>query len=152
VTDRTRLAYIQGFVLAASAVGLGVSAYLTSVHYSTAQLVCTVGGPVNCERVLGSGYAVVAGTGIPTSAAGIVWFAVSGLLALGVRLGVDARRLSAAQVAWSALGLLTVVYLLFVEIVLVGALCLWCTAVYVLVVAIFLITVTIRQPSSEPGH
>lgn len=146
---RVRAGHVQAFVVAASVAGLAVSAYLTSVHYAAAQLVCTVGGPVNCERVLGSGYAVIAGSSLPTSAAGLLWFAVSAAVAAGMWLGVRGSMLARLQVVWSAIGLLTVVYLLFVEIVLVGALCLWCTAVHVLVVAIFLVTVTIRPPTPE---
>ena len=145
MTDR----WVQGFTLAASAAGLAISAYLTSVHYAAAQLVCTTGGPIDCERVLGSGYAVIAGSSLPTSAAGLVWFAVSAVVAAGIWLGVMRSSLPTVQVAWSTAGLLTVVYLLFVEIVLVGALCLWCTAVHILVVAIFLVTVTMRRPEPQ---
>lgn len=145
--------YIPGVTLAASVAGLAVSVYLTFVHFSAAQLVCTVGGPVNCERVLGSGYAVIAGSTLPTSAAGIVWFAVSALLAAAMWIGAGRRGMvPAIQVAWSVVGLLTVVYLAFVEIVLLGAICLWCTAAHSLVVVIFLLTVTLRAPSLEPGR
>lgn len=145
--------YITGLTLAASAVGLGVSTYLTFVHFAAAQLVCTVGGPVNCERVLGSGYAVIAGSSVPTSAAGIVWFGISATLAAAMLLGIGRQStLHAIQVAWSIAGLLTVVYLLFVEIVLVGAICLWCTTAHALVVAIFVLTVTLRSASLEPDR
>ena len=132
--------YLRPAVLVASAAGLAVAAYLTFVHFSAAQLVCTVGGAINCERVLGSGYAVIAGTGVPTSALGIVWFAVAGALALARR-----RR---AQAVWSIAGLLTVVYLVFIEIVQLGAICIWCTAAHVLVLVIFLLTVTVPEPES----
>ena len=122
--------------MAAGVVGLGVSIYLTFVHFSAAQLVCSVSGAIDCERVLGSGYGVIAGTAVPTSAAGIVWFAVAGVLAV-----LQNRR---AQVAWSAIGLLTVVYLVFVEIVQLGAICIWCTVAHAMVVVIFVLTVTVR--------
>lgn len=144
--------YVSWVTLAAGAGGLGISVYLTFVHFSAAQLVCTVGGPINCERVLGSGYAVIAGSSVPTSAAGIVWFGISAALAAAMLLGAGRYgQLRAIQVAWSVVGLLTVVYLLFVEIVLVGALCLWCTTAHALVVVIFVLTVTLRSPSLEPN-
>jgi uncharacterized membrane protein len=124
--------------LAASVAGLGISIYLTVVHYSSIPLACPSTGQVNCLEVLSSAYAVLWISFIPTSAAGIVWFAVSGLLAAGRLAGRDG--LAMAQFAWSALGLLTVLVLVYIEIVLLGAICLWCTTAHVLVLLIFLIS------------
>ena len=121
----------QLLALAAGLVGLGVSIYLTAVHYAGVPVACPANGSVNCEVVLSSRYALIAGTNVPTSAAGIVWFAVSTLL--------WTRRPGRVQLAWSVAGLATVLLLVFVEIVLVGAICVWCTAAHVLVLVIFLI-------------
>jgi uncharacterized membrane protein len=38
-----------------------------------------------------------------------------------------------------------VLYLVFIEIVKLGAICLWCTVAHVLVLLIFLIAVTVRS-------
>lgn len=116
--------------LIAGLAGVAVSIYLTVLHYAGVVPGCPVTGPINCDAVLSSSYAVIAGTSIPTSAAGIAWFAVSALLWL--------RPVGRMHLAWSALGLLTVLYLVFIEIVRIGAICLWCTAAHVLVVVIFL--------------
>ncbi len=124
----------------ASVAGLGVAIYLTFVHYSAAALVCSASGTIDCERVLNSGYGVIAGTAVPTSAAGIVWFGVATVLAF-----TGPRR---TQQAWSVVGILTVVYLVFVEIVQLGAICIWCTAAHALVVVIFLLTVTVPEPQT----
>lgn len=121
--------------LVAGLAGLVVSIYLTVLHYAGVVPGCPVTGPINCDAVLSSSYALIAGTSIPTSAAGIVWFAVSAAIWL--------RPVGRIQLAWSGLGLLTVLYLVFVEIVRIGAICLWCTAAHVLVVVIFLLAVTI---------
>jgi uncharacterized membrane protein len=59
------------------------------------------------------------------------------------------RPFGRVQLAWSAIGILTVLYLVFIEIVRLGAICLWCTAAHVLVLATFLIAVTMR--SREQG-
>jgi uncharacterized membrane protein len=80
---------------------------------------------------------VIAGTSVPTSAAGIVWFAVSALLWAG--------RAARLQLAWSALGLVTALFLVYVEIVQLGAICIWCTAAHILVLVIFLIAVTMAN-------
>ena len=113
--------------------GIAVSIYLTVLHYAGFAPACPTSGAINCEAVLSSPYAVIAGTSIPTSVAGIAWFAVSAVLWILPRRSL--------LLAWSALGLLTVVYLLFVEIVLVGAICLWCTVAHVLVVVLVLMAV-----------
>jgi uncharacterized membrane protein len=127
----------QLLALAASVAGLGVSIYLTAVHYAGVPLACPANGTINCEAVLSSRYAVIAGTNVPTSAAGIVWFAVSVML--------WTRRASRLQLAWSALGLVTVLFLVYVEIVQLGAICIWCTAAHILVLVIFLIAVTMAN-------
>ncbi|HET7338444.1 MAG TPA: vitamin K epoxide reductase family protein [Candidatus Dormibacteraeota bacterium] len=120
--------------LGAGVAGLLVSIYLTVLHYVGVVPGCPVSGPINCDAVLSSSYALIAGTSIPTSAAGILWFAVSAAVWL--------RPVGRIHLGWSALGLVTVLYLVFVEIVLVGAICLWCTAAHVLVLVIFLAAVT----------
>ena len=124
--------------LAAGLARVVVSIYLTIQHYAGVVPGCPVAGPINCDAVLSSPFAVIAGTSVPTSAAGIVWFAVSALLWL--------RPVGPVQLAWSAVGLLTVLYLVFLEIVRIGAICLWCTGAHVLVLAIFLLALTL-QPS-----
>ena len=128
--DRLRLVAVV-----ASLAGLGVSVFLTVLHYQGVVPGCPTTGPINCDAVLSSRYAVVAGTSVPTSALGIVWFAVGGALWIA-----GWRR---AIYAWSAAGAASVIALVFIEIVLLGAICLWCTAVHVLVLAQFLVAVTI---------
>ena len=127
----------QLVAVALSVAGIAVSVYLTVLHFIGFAPACPVTGPVNCEAVLTSPYAVIAGTAVPTSAAGIAWFAVSAVLWM--------RPVGSAQLAWSVLGVITVLYLVFIEIVRVGAVCLWCTAAHVLVVAIFLLALSLRR-------
>jgi len=138
---------LQLLALAAGLAGLGVSIYLTVVHYSTIQLACPANAVVNCEQVLSSRFAVIAGSSIPTSAAGIAWFGVSaGLAALLLRS--PRSGLEKAQLAWSAVGLLTVLYLVYIEIVQLGAICIWCSAAHALVLLIFLIAL----PRTKEGR
>ena len=127
---------LQLVAIALSVAGIAVSIYLTALHFIGFVPACPSSGSINCEAVLTSPYAVIAGTEVPTSAAGIAWFAVSAIL--------WTRPFGWMQLLWTALGLVTVLYLVFIEIVRVGAICLWCTAVHVLVVALLLIAVTIR--------
>jgi uncharacterized membrane protein len=136
--------YVQPAVLVACLVGLGVSVYLTFVHYAAAQLVCSVSGAVNCERVLSSPYSVIAGTGLPTSIAGVAWFAIAAAVAVLRWRNPSFPNAGRAQTAWSVVGLLAILYLVYVEIVLIGAICAWCTVAHVMVLAVFLLTVTLR--------
>jgi uncharacterized membrane protein len=135
---------LQVVALLAGLAGIGVSIYLTVVHYSTIPLVCPANAVINCEQVLSSPYAVIGGSSLPTSAAGIIWFAASAGLAVEL---LRRRRpvLAKAQLAWSAAGLVTVLYLVYVEIVNLGAVCAWCTAAHALVLLIFLIALRRRQ-------
>jgi uncharacterized membrane protein len=128
--DRLRLVAVV-----AGLAGLALSVYLTVLHYQGVVPACPTTGPINCDAVLSSRYAVVAGTSVPTSALGIVWFAVSAALWIA-----GWRR---ATYAWSAIGLASVTVLVFTEIVVLGAVCVWCPAVHILVLAQFLIAVTI---------
>ena len=126
----------QLLALAASVAGLGVSIYLTVVHYSSIPIACPATAQINCEQVVSSAYGVIGGSAVPTSAAGILWFVVSALLAAG-RLGGRAE-LARPQLAWSALGLLTALFLVYIEIVQLGAVCIWCSTAHLLVLLIFL--------------
>jgi uncharacterized membrane protein len=131
---------LQALALGAALAGLGISIYLTVVHYSTIPLACPANALINCEQVLSSPYGVIGGSGVPTSAAGIVWFGVSALLA--ARLLSGRQVLAPIQLAWSTLGLLTVLFLVYLEIVQLGAVCIWCSAAHLLVLLIFLIALT----------
>lgn len=130
---------LQVLALVAGVAGIGVSIYLTVQHYAGFAPACPAGAVINCEQVLSSPYAVVAGTSVPTSAAGIVWFAVSAAISIAVLAGLAWLR---ALVVWSSIGILAVLYLVFVEIVRLGAICVWCTAAHVLVLVIFMVSLT----------
>jgi uncharacterized membrane protein len=131
---------VRAVVLGAAVAGIGVSIYLTVVHADAGALVCSTSGVVNCERVLSSAYGTILGTPVPTSAAGILWFAVSAALALARRRDL--------LLAWSALGLLTVLYLVYVEIDRVGVICVWCTAAHALVLVTLVAVLTERYSAA----
>jgi uncharacterized membrane protein len=135
---------LQLLALFAGLAGIGISIYLTVVHYSSIAPVCPANAVVNCEQVLSSPYAVIGGSSVPTSAAGIIWFAVSAGLAYTL-LRRPRPRIAKAQLAWSAAGLVTALYLVYIEIVQLGAVCVWCSAAHVLVLVVFLIALMRRE-------
>jgi uncharacterized membrane protein len=138
-----------------AALGLAISAYLTTVHYASVPLVCSATGPINCVAVTSSRYSVIPGTAIPITIPGMLWFLASGVLAgIGLR-GVwadqpEPARLRLVHFGWAAAGVLFVLYLIYCEIVLLHQICEWCTAVHVLTVGTFLLTLARLQRAPTP--
>jgi uncharacterized membrane protein len=133
-------------LLALSIIGIGISIYLTAVHYSNAPLICSSSGVVNCERVITSIYSYVPLTTVPISVSGLLWFVVFGVLALAAWLMPSRERLLLiGEVVWAALGMLTVFYLLYVEFVRLHAICIWCTSLHVTIFIMLLLSVVLLQ-------
>ena len=134
----------QLFLLICSLAGVGIAIYLTSVHYENVPLVCSDNGLVNCAKVLSSPYSVVPGTSIPITIPGLAWSLVSAVLALVALYRGTERRIALAQFGWALVGMLTVLYLVYVEIVRLRTICAWCTAFHVLILVVFLVTIAQR--------
>jgi uncharacterized membrane protein len=119
--------------------GLGVAAYLTTVHYAHVPLVCSTTGLVDCDNVLHSTYSVIPGTQVPITVPGMLWFLVSGGLALlALRTG-EPVWLPAVHALWTVVGVITVVYLVYAELVAIHHICVWCTSVHLLIVISFVL-------------
>jgi uncharacterized membrane protein len=76
---------------------------------------------------------------LPVALLGLVWFA----FLLGLLLARRSRptgSLMVAQTVWTIGGLVFVFYLVYAELFLIGAICLWCTAIHAIVIALFLLT------------
>jgi uncharacterized membrane protein len=133
-------------LLALSVIGAIISIYLTITHYDKQTLVCATGGLINCERVLSSSYSLVPGTNLPISIPGLLWFCALGALALFAwRVWPARRALLLAEVAWSALGLLSALYLVYAEIVRLDAICAWCTSLHVIILVTLIISALLLQ-------
>jgi len=133
----------------AAIAGLGTSAYLTLTHYQAVPLACPTGGVVDCSLVTQSRYGVLAGTGLPISVPGLVFFAVGLALSL-LAARAPRRRLAvlALLAAWCAGGLLVVLYLAYVEIVVLRRICEWCTATHALVLLMLLLALSRLQAAA----
>jgi uncharacterized membrane protein len=124
----------------ASVAGLGVAGYLTYEHFTgSSSLVCSDKGIVDCLAVTTSSYAMVAG--VPVAVLGLIFFAVTLLLQLPVMWKWPNPIIRRARVAWAVVGLGTAIYLLYAELFEINAICLWCTAVHVLTLVVFVSTV-----------
>ena len=118
--DRLRLLFATGVL---SILGIGVAGYLTVVHYREDLLVCGVTG--GCHTVQSSSYAVVAG--IPIAILGLLMYvAMLGLVAVRLRRPDlnDATTMAAFAIALT--GLLYSVFLTYVELFVIDAICQWC--------------------------
>jgi uncharacterized membrane protein len=109
---------LRRIVGATALAGAGLAAYLTFVRFSGGALACSTGG---CELVQGSRYAEV--LGVPVALIGLTGYIA--VAATTLFAGEAAAALGAAlTVAGFAFG----VYLIYVQVALIGALCHWCLA------------------------
>lgn len=120
--------------------GLAVSAYLTFEHYtSSTTLACSGTGAINCLKVTTSSYAKV--LGIPVALLGLLFFAAMTALCAPRSWRSTNQQVRRARLAASGVGMLSVLYLIWVELFRVEAICLWCTAVHLLTFALFALVV-----------
>jgi uncharacterized membrane protein len=129
-------------IIVLCAIGIADSIYLASIHFESVPLVCSSSGVVDCSQVLHSKYSEIAG--IPVALFGLAWFVVMALLAL--------RPIGWAALAWTGIGVASVIYLVYVELFRIDKICLWCTVAHVLVIAILgLVLVLASAPGREPA-
>jgi uncharacterized membrane protein len=129
--------------LGLSLAAVGIATYLTVAHYSDATaLACPDTGIVNCTLVTTSSWSVL--LGIPLAVLGLVWAVAMTALTVpwawrSVRAWVDRTRL-----AVSGAGAAMVLYLVYVELFRIGAICLWCSAMHVTAVCLFGVVLAAR--------
>ncbi|HET6831135.1 MAG TPA: vitamin K epoxide reductase family protein [Solirubrobacterales bacterium] len=122
--------------------GIAIAGYLTYVHYEGLSPVCTTGG---CERVQASSYSEIGP--IPVALLGLLGY-VAILASLAVR-GDFAR---AATFMLALIGFAFSLYLTYLELFVIDAICQWCVASAV-VMAALLVVATIRLLRPEaPGR
>jgi len=131
----------QWLLLALSIIGAGIAIYLTTVHYEHVPLLCSSQGIINCERVTSSAYSVVPGTTLPITIPGLAWFVVMAALAIAGLRGA-LRWVKMAALVWTILGMLTVLYLVYAEIVQLHTICAWCTGVHLIIFISFIIAIS----------
>ncbi|MGI5505222.1 vitamin K epoxide reductase family protein [Lentzea sp. CA-135723] len=128
-----------------SIAGLLTSAYLTYTHFNANALLCSADAVVDCETVTTSDQSEL--LGIPVAFLGLAFFAFLTVICLPFAWRIDALR-------WVRLGavgggVLMVVYLVAAEFLVIGKICLWCTAVHVITLALayLLVAASLRTSS-----
>jgi uncharacterized membrane protein len=122
--------------LVLSAAGLAVATYLSYVHYTEpAGLACPGTGVVNCLKVTTSAQSMLGP--VPVAVLGVVFFASMVALSLPWMWRSHRRLVAWSRIAGAIAGMAAVLYLVGVELLALHAICLWCTAVHVLVFGLF---------------
>lgn len=125
--------------LVLAVLGLAVSVYLTIEHYSASTtLACPATATFDCVKVTTSQWSSIAG--VPVAVLGLAFFVVMTGLSL-----VNGRRAGDLRVAAAVVGALMVLWLVYVELFLVDSLCLWCTGVHIVTLALLGTTVWWRE-------
>jgi uncharacterized membrane protein len=139
--SRLRDNWLRAAIAATSAVGLGLAAYLTYVHYAHIRPLCTTGG---CEKVQTSSYAELAG--VPVAVLGLAAYAT--LLVVACLPGVWAA-LAGAVVAVG--GAAFSGYLLWAQLARIHAICQWCVGNdgLILVVAALCVARVLLEPEDK---
>jgi uncharacterized membrane protein len=123
--------------LALSVLGVIPSAYLTYTHFNqTALAGCPDTGAINCELVTNSPESKLFGV-LPVSVLGLLFF----LFLVAVNLPW-AWRSPRREIHWLRLGsvvvgMIMVLYLVYTEIITLGAICLYCTSVHIITFLLF---------------
>jgi len=123
-------------VMIFAACGLATSTYLTIAHYtSPTVLACSASGLVNCEQVTTSQQSSF--LGIPVAILGLLWFAT--LLFISTPSRWDQPLLYRARIIAAVVGVAFALWLVYAELAIIGAICLWCSVTHVFAFAVFMV-------------
>jgi len=122
---------LRSAILLLAIAGLAISGYLTYVHYAEIEPICAASGA--CERVQNSKWAELAG--IPVAVMGVAGYAA--ILAASLARAGPARLL-ASTLALAGFGFS--LYLTYLELFEIDAICQWCVASAVLMSLLAVLT------------
>ena len=132
-------------------IGVALSVYLTITHLEPKALFCSDSGIVNCAAVTSSAQSKVFGI-FPVAELGLAFYVVMAVLCTPwawrmrrpLRLGsvsLGAQELRWIRLAAIIAGMGFVLYLLYVELIQLGQICLYCTGVHITTFLLFALLV-----------
>lgn len=141
--------WLRWSALGLTLIGLGFSIYLTITHLHPAALVCSAHGIVNCEAVTTSAQSKVFGI-FPVAELGLAFYVF--LLAINLpwawkhevlplRLAGRPLNMRWIRLASLVVGIGFVLYLVYVELIQLGNICLYCTGVHIVTFLLFVLIV-----------
>lgn len=117
---------------------LGVSIYLTYEHYQGNTSLACIGGSAACAKVLTSPESVI--FGLPVSLYGLIFFVAITPLMLPAAWRRGDPLIRYGRLAAMTVGLGFILYLIYVELFVLGTICPWCTSVHIALVLLFAVT------------
>lgn len=136
---------LQQIMIVLAIIGLLVSIYMTVYKFTGNEAMCIGSG--GCSEVNSSRYSEI--NGIPVAILGILGYAmILALLFLERRPGFFRENGTMLQFGVSLMGFLFTLYLIYVEVALIGAYCPFCLTSQAVMTIIFIISVIrlARQP------
>jgi uncharacterized membrane protein len=126
--------------LAACLIGVGVSIYVTILHYAKVAPVCSDSGAIDCQKVLTSPQSVF--LGIPIPVYGLVFFVGMFVLCLPRLWRTSIWWIPWLRLVGSSVSILFALRLIYEELFAIRSLCLWCTSVHIMAFILFIVIVT----------
>ena len=140
-----RAVWIDWLIPLVVVLGIGVAGYLTYIETTSAQAVC---GPVgDCNAVQNSSYARALGI-IPVGILGLLGYAAILIAWIVYRVGEDrwVDYASLSMLGMALFGTLYSIYLTYIEIWVIEAVCMWCLSSAVLITLLMLLSI---RPAQE---
>lgn len=131
--------WVQLSSLALAVIGLGISIYMTIEHFTgNSTLACSGHGLVDCAAVTTSPESMVFGV-FPVAVLGLAFYLF--MVPVTTPWAWRSRRpeIAMARLASSVVGVGFILYLIYVELIQVGSICLWCTGVHVATFLLFVL-------------
>ena len=121
-----------------------------ALHRSRGELqFCSGTGTVDCGAVTTSAQSTF--LGIPVALLGLLWFVAMLALCLPVAWRAGSRYVHLARLVGAIAGIGFVLWLIYAELILIGAICLWCTVAHVIAFALFVVVVLTTPPLLAEG-
>jgi uncharacterized membrane protein len=139
---------VQRSALALAAAAVGVSGYLTVAHFTSPKLLaCSGSGTIDCSRVTTSAQSQF--LGIPVAVLGLAWSIAMVALCTPWAWRASASWIKGLRIALAVAGMLFVLWLVYAELFVIRAICMWCTAMHIITFALFVLLLPFG-PHSDP--
>lgn len=143
-------AWVSAISLGLSLVAVAIASYLTVAHYTDpSALACPDTGVVNCALVTTSSWSVL--WGVPLAVLGLGWALVMSGLTLPWVWRSRAAWIDRARLATAGAGAAAVLYLVYLELFRIGAICLWCSAMHLTAICLFAVVLAARPALHGEG-
>lgn len=129
--------YILFILLILAIAGTADSVYLTFVHYGSIIPPCPAHGIfIDCGKVLGSKYSVV--LGIPLALFGVIHYSILASVILSAII-TKKKLWRLLTVIQTSIGVLVSIYLMYLQLVVIGSICLYCTLSAMISLTLFIL-------------